>query len=108
MAGSVRENLHGAQDLARRCPARLARESRRSMLPSAMGNDHGESTQEAGPSRTTELVDGAFAPAERDGTPAPPPRAPKRSAFLLVYHREGVDVAPLAPGTSVIVGREPP
>jgi DNA-binding NtrC family response regulator len=35
-------------------------------------------------------------------------RAQKRRVFLLVYHRDGVETAALTPGSSVVVGRQPP
>jgi DNA-binding NtrC family response regulator len=37
----------------------------------------------------------------------PPTQAPRR-VVLLVYHRDGVEVVPLDPGASVVVGRAPP
>src|SRR5262245_37759570 len=37
-----------------------------------------------------------------------PARAPRRRVVLLVYHRDGVEVAPLVPGAAVVVGREAP
>jgi DNA-binding NtrC family response regulator len=37
-----------------------------------------------------------------------PARAAKRRVVLLVYHRDGVEVVPLEPGSAVVVGRTPP
>jgi DNA-binding NtrC family response regulator len=42
------------------------------------------------------------------GAIAPIERAPKRRVLLLVYHRDGMETAPLLPGSSVVVGRQPP
>src|SRR5262245_41210023 len=35
-------------------------------------------------------------------------RARKQHVFLFVYHRDGVETVPLEPGSSVVVGRQPP
>ncbi|MEO7327326.1 MAG: sigma 54-interacting transcriptional regulator [Minicystis sp.] len=35
-------------------------------------------------------------------------RPSKRRVLLLVYHRDGVEAVPLAPGAGVVIGREPP
>jgi DNA-binding NtrC family response regulator len=37
-----------------------------------------------------------------------PAIAPKRKIVVLVYHRDGVEVAPLAPGSAVVIGRSAP
>ncbi|KYF82697.1 Fis family transcriptional regulator [Sorangium cellulosum] len=35
-------------------------------------------------------------------------RSEKRRVLLLVYHHDGVEMAPMSPGVGVVVGREPP
>jgi DNA-binding NtrC family response regulator len=47
-------------------------------------------------------------PTEEFGEIAPAKRSPRRRVFLLVYHRDGVEMVPLAAGGSVTVGRQPP
>ncbi|WP_437617538.1 sigma 54-interacting transcriptional regulator [Sorangium sp. So ce1151] len=44
--------------------------------------------------KTGELIQGA--------------RSEKRRVLLLVYHHDGVEMAPMSPGVGVVVGREPP
>jgi transcriptional regulator with PAS, ATPase and Fis domain len=47
-------------------------------------------------------------PTEEFGELPPIERPPRRRVFLLVYHRDGVEMVPLLAGSSVIVGRQPP
>jgi transcriptional regulator with PAS, ATPase and Fis domain len=47
-------------------------------------------------------------PTEEFGELPPIERPPRRRVFLLVYHRDGVEMAPLLAGSSVVVGRQPP
>src|SRR5262245_25908420 len=68
-----------------------------------MNPEEREPTEQRSPQNATDVL----RTAEIGGAPSPA-RAPKRHVFLLVYHRDGVETVPLAPGSSVVVGRQPP
>ena len=57
--------------------------------------------KEEGASKTLRLSTATAERMERAETPT-------SRALLLVYHRDGVEAAPLSPSVSVVVGREPP